>query len=77
MRRAKGRAPHTIGIVLIVISSIAMPAHAAEIPSGTTLTVDAAVGDIVYYASLGIGYSGQFGEDNRDHSGRVNLRWRF
>ena len=73
MRRAKGRAPHTIGIVLIVISSIAMPAHAAEIPSGTTLTVDAAVGDIVYYASLGIGY----GEDNRNHSGRVNLRWRF
>ena len=28
-------------------------------------------------AALGLNYSGQFGAGNRDHSGRVSLRWRF
>ncbi|HLU77695.1 MAG TPA: autotransporter outer membrane beta-barrel domain-containing protein, partial [Burkholderiales bacterium] len=28
-------------------------------------------------ASLGISYAGQYGEGNRDHTGRISLRWRF
>src|SRR5690606_17125733 len=28
-------------------------------------------------ASLSVGYSGQFGDGNREHTGRVSLRWQF
>jgi len=28
-------------------------------------------------AALGISYAGQYGEGNRDHTGRISLRWRF
>lgn len=64
-------------------STMAFDGGQAFTVAGTAIARDAALAElgvdiaISRNATLGLNYSGQYGEGSREHAGSVNLRWRY